>query len=84
MSKCSTKVALRGMFVALLAIGLQTTGANTSFADDSEESKSSTNQVKMATFDNAGETHFALSLKPQISNEIERASNVVVYIDTSA
>ena len=36
MSKCSTKVALRGMFVALLAIGLQTTGANTSFADDSE------------------------------------------------
>ena len=62
MSKCSTKVALRGMFVALLAIGLQTTGANTSFADDSEESKSSTNQVKMATFDNAGETRFALSL----------------------
>ena len=84
MSKCSTRVALRGMFVALLAIGLQATGANTSFADDSEESKSSTNQFKMATFDNAGETHFALSLKPQISNEIERASNVVVYIDTSA
>ena len=84
MSKCSTKVALRGMFFALLAIGLQTTGANTSFADDSEESKSSTNQVKMATFDNAGETHFALSLKPQVSIETERASNVVVYIDTSA
>ncbi len=84
MSKCSTKVALRGMFVALLAIGFQATGANTSFADDSEESKSSTNQVKMATFDNAGETHFALSLKPQISIETERASNVVVYIDTSA
>ena len=84
MSKCSTKVALRGMFVALLALGLQTTGANTSFADDSEESKSSTNIARMATFDNAGETHFALSLKPQLSNETERSSNVVVYIDTSA
>ena len=53
MSKCSTKVALRGMFVALLALGLQTIGANTSFADDSEESKSSTNIARMATFDNA-------------------------------
>ena len=84
MSKCTTKVALRGMFVALLAVGLQTICANDSYADGSGIFVSSTDEPRMATYDNAGETHFALSITPQTAVDSQRASDVVVFIDTSA
>ena len=84
MSKCTTKVALRGMFVALLAVGMQAIFANESFASGLEGFEPGSDEPRMATFDNAGETHFALSIMPKVSTESQRASDIVVFVDTSA
>lgn len=84
MSKCTTKVALRGMFVGLLAVGLQIVCASDSSAFDSGLFESGDDEPRMATYDNAGETHFALSITPQVAADSQRASDVVVYVDTSA
>ncbi len=84
MSKCSTKVALRGMFVALLAVGMQAVCASNSCASGSEIFQSGPDETKMGTFDNAGETYFALSITPKLASDSQRASEVVVYVDTSA
>ncbi|MFK7768750.1 MAG: VWA domain-containing protein [Mariniblastus sp.] len=83
MSKCTTKVALRGIFVTLLAIGMQATfviGATTV----SGFGTATPDQPRMATFENAGETHFALSIMPQVTSKVQLPSDVVVYVDTSA
>ena len=70
MTKCTTEVALRGIltFVAVIAFQAVT------FAQP---------QCRLATFDNAGKTYFALSVKAQ-SSESSRASDVVICVDTSA
>ena len=81
MSKCTTKVALRGVFAALIAVGLQITFANES---SGSELFGDTDQARLATYDNAGETHFALSILPKNVSENQRASDIVVYVDTSA
>jgi len=81
MSKSWTKVALRGIFIASLAIGAQVISANLSasgfgFTPGDGDSR-------LATYDSAGETHFALSVVPEVQTE-SRASDIVVYVDTSA
>ena len=44
-----------------------------------------TESARLATFDNAtGETAFALSLSPDINEVKEPASDIVIYVDTSA
>ena len=81
MSKSWTKVALRGIFVALLALGVQATPAS-SFANGVGFTPGD-GETRLATFDSAGETHFALSIVPEAQTQ-SRASDVVVYVDTSA
>ena len=72
MSKCTTEVALRGIFTALVAVALQTSV----FAQE---------QPRLATFDDdAGSTHFALSVSPQDAESVARPSDVLIYVDTSA
>lgn len=70
MSKCTTEVALRGIltFVAVIAFQAVTVAQS---------------QIRLATFDNARETYFALSVKAEPTSE-SRASDVVIYVDTSA
>ena len=75
----STKVVLRGILVALLVLCLQVT-----FSGESLGANPSANEARMATYDSAGETYFALSISPQITNRPQRASDIVIYVDTSA
>ncbi|MDG1874388.1 MAG: VWA domain-containing protein [Mariniblastus sp.] len=72
MSKFWTKVATKSVCVALIAIGVQAISA-TSYGDE---------EPRLATYDSAGETHFALSIPMETAES--RASDIVVYIDTSA
>ena len=82
MSKSWTKVPFRLIFVALLALGLQ--GASASlFANEIGFAPKFDGESRLATFDSAGETHFALSVMPKVQAQ-SRASDVVVYVDTSA
>ena len=84
MSKCTTKVALRRMFVAFLAVGILATVGNNSFAAGNGIFEPGTDEPTMATYDDAGETHFALSITPLMSSETQPSSDVVIYVDTSA
>ena len=70
MSKCTTEVALRGILTFVAVIAFQAVAVAQS-------------QVRLATFDNARETYFALSVKAEPTSE-SRASDVVIYVDTSA
>jgi uncharacterized membrane protein YgcG len=72
MSKCTTEVALRGILTVVIAVAFQAT----SFAQVSN--------ARLATFDHAKETHFALSVTPDVEATGTVASDVVIYIDTSA
>jgi len=81
MSRSWTKVAARGIFIALLAIGVQGISANL-FANGFGLTPGD-GDSRLATFDSAGEIHFALSVVPEVQTE-SRASDVVVYVDTSA
>ena len=76
----STQVALRVIpVVVLLAFGLQVFPANYSFASmlDGKE-------TRMATYDHAEETNFAISLTVDSVDVSQRSSDIVVYVDTSA
>ena len=72
MTKCTTEVALRGILTFVAMIAFQAVAV-----------AQSQPQCRLATFDNAGKTYFALSAKAQPS-ESSRASDVVICIDTSA
>ena len=77
MSIRTAKVALRGIFVALVGL---------SFANPVEIGAfqiEDASPTRMATFDSAGETSFALSVGPE-SQDRQRASDVIVFVDTSA
>ena len=64
---------------AILAIVCSTASAGNSIFEFGTESS------RLATFDNAtGETAFALSLSPQIDAQQQLASDIVIYVDTSA
>lgn len=77
MSIRTTKVALRGIFVALVGLSLLTaTGVEAAQIEN-------TSPTRMATFEDAGETSFALSIGPE-SQVRQRASDVIVFVDTSA
>ena len=82
MSKSWTKVPLRLIFVALFAFGAQGFTAS-SFANGIGFTPGGDGESRLATFDSAGETHFALSIVPKTQTQ-SRASDVVVYVDTSA
>ena len=75
----STQVALRGFIVALFAAGVQAT-----FSTETSGQEHTNQASRMATYDHAGEIGFALSLNPQLENPVQRASDIVVYVDTSA
>ena len=70
MSKCTTEVALRGILTFVAVIAFQAIAVAQSVN-------------RLATFDSARETYFALSVKAEPSHE-SRASDVVIYVDTSA
>ena len=70
MSKCTTEVALRGILTFVAVIAFQAVAVAQS-------------QIRLATFDNASATYFAMSVKSEPTTE-SRASDVVIYVDTSA
>ena len=72
MTKCTTEVALRGILTFVAVIAFQAVAV-----------AQSQSQCRLATYDNAGKTYFALSAKAQPS-ESSRASDVVICVDTSA
>ena len=76
MSTCT--VALRGLFVVLVGLSFVTTPFGTVVAQTEN-----TSPTRMATFEDAGETSFALSIGPE-SQDRQRASDVIVFVDTSA
>ena len=79
MTKCrSRRVVLRVVCLGLMALGLQ----SDSFAQlNSVQNKLS---PRMATFDNAeGETCFSLSLG-SVDADVQRPSDIIVFLDTSA
>jgi hypothetical protein len=77
--KCSAQVVLRGLTVASLACGIVSLASP--FAAGQAPAGQTT---RMATFDHAGDTFFALSLVPDATTAQQRAADVVVYVDTSA
>ena len=81
MSKLAlTKVAVLAAIVciSLQAITYATTNPSSLFEFGSGESR-------LATYKNAaGETSFALSLTPQFKEQKQLASDIVIYVDTSA
>jgi uncharacterized membrane protein YgcG len=85
MSACFSRgvavTKVRGVLVRLLCCGL-VFAAITAFAEPVTASDS--NEARMATFDSASGTHFALSVKADFEGQPKRASDVVVYVDTSA
>ena len=83
MSKCTTKVALRGILAITMAVGLQTIFASASVGNGSGLFQEETGQPRLATHESAGEIHFALSIAPKIT-PAQRSSDIVVYVDTSA
>ncbi len=74
MSTCTTKVALRAFVAALSCLSLQLSV----FACQTDSSPS-----RMATYESAEGTTFALSVGPEKQTR-QRASDVVVFLDTSA
>ena len=77
MSIRTATVALRGIFVALVGLSFVTsTGVSAAQIEN-------TSPTRMATFEDAGETSFALSIGPE-SQDRQRASDVIVFVDTSA
>jgi hypothetical protein len=75
MSTCTTKVALRGILIALVGVSFQ---ANL-FGFQAENAS----PTRMATFESAGETAFALSVGPESQTQ-QRASDIIAFVDTSA
>ena len=78
MSIRTTKVALRGLFVVLVGLSLVAMPFATATAQIENASPS-----RMATFEDAGETSFALSIGPEAQKN-QRASDIIVFVDTSA
>ena len=78
MSIRTAKVALRGLFVAF--VGLSFVAMPFGAAAAQVENASPT---RMVTFEDAGETFFALSIGPE-SQDNQRASDIIVFVDTSA
>lgn len=77
MSICTAKVALRGSFVALVILSFAV------LAGESVAQVETASPTRMATFEKGGETTFALSIGPE-RQESQRASDVIVFVDTSA
>ena len=77
MSKSSsTKVAL---LIALMAMSVPSFAVTNSLNEFGNET------ARLATFDNAqGETSFALSISPQVDSRKQLASDIVIFVDTSA
>lgn len=77
MSKSSsTKVALLIALVAMSAPSFAVTNSLNEFGNET---------ARLATFDNAqGETSFALSISPQVDSRKQLASDIVIFVDTSA
>lgn len=90
----STQVALRGVTFAAVAVclqlsfvpssGAQNTPTQTSSGIHQQLSSVNSQSARMATFDLAGEINFALSLNAKFDSSDQRASDIVVYVDTSA
>ncbi len=78
MSIRTATVALRGIFVAVVGMSFL---ANPHAAQAFQVENAS--PTRMATFEDAGETSFALSIGPE-SQKQQRASDVLVFVDTSA
>ena len=77
MSIRTAKVALRGIFVAL--VGMSFAVSNCELSAQVEDAS----PARMATFEDAGQTSFALSIGPE-RQQSQRASDVIVFVDTSA
>ncbi len=78
MSIRTATVALRGIFVAV--VGMSFLASPHAVQAFQVENASPT---RMATFEDAGETSFALSIGPE-SQKQQRASDILVFVDTSA
>lgn len=84
MSKCSTRVALRGIYAIAFAFGMQTLLTAAMAGNHNGLFQESSDEPRMATHDVAGEVHFALSIAPKAAPQATRPSDIVVYVDTSA
>ena len=78
MSIRTAKVALRGLFVAFVGLSFVAMPLGDVVAQIENASP-----ARMATFEDAGETSFALSIGPE-SQDNQRASDIIVFVDTSA
>ncbi|QEG21318.1 VWA domain-containing protein [Mariniblastus fucicola] len=76
MSIRTATVALRGIFVALVGLSFANPGVLAAQIENASP-------ARMATFEDAGETSFALSIGPESQNH-QRASDIIVFVDTSA
>jgi hypothetical protein len=76
MSIRTAKVALRGILVALVGLSFSATGVLNAQVENASP-------TRMATFEETGETSFALSIGPE-SQDHQRSSDVIVFVDTSA
>ena len=78
MSIRTATVALRGIFVAMVGLSF----VASPFAVQAVQIENAS-PTRMATFEDAGETSFALSIGPE-SQDKQRASDILVFVDTSA
>jgi hypothetical protein len=46
--------------------------------------KDDSGETRMVTFDSASGTNFALSVQSEFENQLQRATDLVIYVDTSA
>ncbi|MEZ6096619.1 MAG: VWA domain-containing protein [Pirellulaceae bacterium] len=79
--------SLRAMFSLAVAVGFLGSAANPTRANDPKwiAAVPGTETVRLATYEDAkGEISFALSVSPQVDRVPSLASDIVVFVDTSA
>ena len=81
---CSRGVAVtnvRGLLVGMLFCGLIISAAS---LPAQQTSATNSGETRMVTFDGASGTNFALSVKADFEGQPKRATDLVIYVDTSA
>lgn len=81
---CSRGVAVTNVRVLLfgaLLSGMIFSAAN---ATGQPVTKEDSGETRMVTFDSASGTNFALSVQSEFENQLQRATDLVIYVDTSA
>ena len=81
---CSRRVAVTNVRVVLFSLLLGGTIFSATSASAKLIAKEGSGETRMTTFDSASETTFALSVRPDFQYQPKRATDLVIYVDTSA